>query len=247
MVHLLVQVLNTVLKRVLVPKQVFMFAFCLSPCCLVRWLKDSVYYDLLTISHSFFGGYLIIAFWVLRHVLYYYYICWSCWPGGWAIGYHQTETIHFPQTVMTSKLVLVRRTISNYVWHMRTSFSKTTLVNLWGVIHKSPTSTLQRIEMEPWPPRWWQYCPAATGTSLWNAFLPHCPYTVIPEMNLHTQHYNTKYCVSLPVAVFAHYTHYKQFDSCCYTCIFHHEQRWCEYSATNDPFKAFCAMAQNKR
>lgn len=29
-------------------------------------------------------------------------------------------------------------------------------------------------------PRWWQYYPAATITSLWNPFLPHCPLTVIP-------------------------------------------------------------------
>lgn len=29
-----------------------------------------------------------------------------------------------------------------------------------------------------------------------------------------------------PVAVFAHYTHCKQFDSCCYICTSQHEQTW---------------------
>lgn len=104
-------------------------------------------------------------------------------------------------------------------------------------MHKSSTSRLERIEIEPWCPRWWQYYPAATIMSLWNSFLPHCPYTVIPWTYFRTQRYMTKYCISPPVAMFAHYTHYKQFHSCCYMCIFQHERRWCEIMPLMTHFK----------
>lgn len=67
------------------------------------------------------------------------------------------------------------------------------------------------------------------------AVLPCCNNAVSPKpfsatLPLHSNPWNrlshpalwqsTVYPPNPPVAVFAHYTHYKQFDSCCYICIF---------------------------
>lgn len=109
------------------------------------------------------------------------------------------------------------------------AYSRTTLLNLRGDEHKSSPGRQQSRDGAVCP-RWWQYYPAVTVTSLWNPFLPHCSYTVIP----YTPH--TYICTSRAlwqsagyppsVAVFAHYTHITSVDSCCYICIFQHERRW---------------------
>lgn len=77
-------------------------------------------------------------------------------------------------------------------WHklvLAKAPSGTTLESLWGDAFKSSTGWVQRIETEPRYPRWQQHAPAAITTSLWNSFLPHSPYAVIP-LNTHPMLYD---------------------------------------------------------
>lgn len=122
------------------------------------------------------------------------------------------------------------------------AYSRATLVNLWGDMHKSSTGS--RMEMVPCVPDGGSITPLLqqhpSETLLCHIALAHSP---CPYIHLHTQSYMTK----PPQWQHLHIAHITSNLTCAATFVSSNVGADDgEYFVPNDPFKAFCVMAQNK-